>query len=357
MARNLIKYLLEIDNDNEYILFFNYFKKEYRSSLKFDSVELYKLQIPRRLIKFIWSYCKVPIDSYFPKMDIFHSLHRLMPPTKKIKTLLNIHDCRFIAHPDLYSTKEVDSYRKQIEISLKHSDLIITISNFMKKEIQKYFGIDEEKIRVIYNGFDYKYPDKLKSSLQSQHFKFKTSRSYIIFLGPLDKRKNLNRLLMAYEKAIHNDKSFPDILIAGVDKYDFNKYLKINNLDINSFENKVIIAGFSTFKDIYLLISNAKALCYPSIYEGFGYPPLEAMACGVPVLTSNTSSIPEIVGDAALKVNPFSIEEICQGLEQIVHDKEFRESLIKMGYNQVRKFPWEKTALSYINAYNYLYKS
>ena len=350
---NLLKYLPLIEKENDYTLFLNYFHNpKIKKKISFPNTINYKIRLPRRLFDLIWHLDILPIDFYIPKTDIYHSLHIQIPPTKKIKTVLTVHDCRYLAYPQLYNKKDVIKYQNQMALSLKRVDQIVTVSNFTRNEIISYFSFPEDRISVINNGFNF-FPSSDIYQLQfADDFLLENNipKSYIIYVGTLDPRKNLKKLIRAYQKCYQNN-DYPDMVIVGIFREEWDQFI-VKNLYIDrDLQKKIHITGIVDTKILIGLIKNARAFCYPSLYEGFGYPPLEAMSLGVPVLTSDISSIPEIVDNAALLVNPFDISDISRGLNQIIYDDELRENLIKSGYKQIRKYSWKETAKKYLSIY------
>ena len=211
---NLLKYLPLIEKENDYTLFLNYFHNpKIKKKISFPNTINYKIRLPRRLFDLIWNLDILPIDFYIPKTDIYHSLHIQIPPTKKIKTVLTVHDCRYLAYPQLYNKKDVIKYQNQMALSLKRVDQIVTVSNFTRNEIISYFMFHEDRISVIHNGFDsFQTPDEDQTQLLDDFFiKNNILKSYIFFVGTLDPRKNLERLIKAFQKCSRDNNDFPEL--------------------------------------------------------------------------------------------------------------------------------------------------
>ncbi len=243
-----------------------------------------------------------------------------------------IHDIAWKRFPNTYTRSFKIAYSIITPLMVKTSKHIVTVSEFSKKEILKEFHTDENKISVIYNAVDEKF-------LKSKGRKKKTEK-YILAVSSLNYRKNFHSLIKAF---LRLNKKYPDVklyVVGGLDK-TFNRN---NKLDIYKKNPSVKFLGRLKDKELISLYRNALCFAYPSLYEGFGLPPLEAMACGTPVVTSNVSSLPEVCGKAALFVNPYSIESIQRGLEKIITDENLRKELIKKGKEQVKKYSWEKSA-------------
>lgn len=230
---------------------------------------------------------------------------------------------------------------------IKKAKKIITVSNHSKKDIIKYLQIPEEKIEVIYLGFDHQI---FKPSLQKNIFNF----PYLLFVGSEQPRKNFPLLLKAFKK-IREEGEFKNLKLikvskAGGKEVDFRgETLKlIRELNLNQ---EVIFTEFVPIEDLVIYYSNAQCFILPSFYEGFGLTVLEAMACGCPVIISDLTSLPEIAGNATLKINPFSLEDLTNAIKLVLTDEKLKEELSKKGIERASQFSWEKTAEKTLRVY------
>lgn len=354
MTRNLLLHLPSIGNDNDITLFMNYFRPaKYCGKVFYPGTTNHYLRLPRRLMDWWWKHEWPPFDLYLKKMDIFHSLYIQVPPTRNMKTVLTVHDCRFLAFPELYTQKSVENWRRQMEVSLNRVDMVATDSEFTKQELLTYFPFSESRVKVIHCGFrpyllneDFNV-DKANRVIDKR----KLPQTYLIYIGVLDPRKNLERLIEAIAQCRQEVNDFPDLVIIGVSSEQwFKSDQAIRARELGVIDN--IHLGGEVEKNILIgLIKRAHVLCYPSLYEGFGFPPLEAMSLGVPVLAGNSSAIPEVTGKAACLVNPFSVEDIAKGLNSVVFDNDYRQVLIKAGFQQVEKFSCRLAAAKYLSLY------
>ncbi len=354
VTHNLLLNLPLVAENDRFTLFMNYFRASKNAkNISYPGTVNHFLRLPRKLVDWWWRYDWPPIDHYLKGIDVFHSLHIQIPPTKNIKTVLTVHDCRYLAFPELYKHREVENYRRQMTNSLSRVDLVATVSEFTRQEVLTYFPISENRVRVIHNGFN-PYPrDVGYNSEKVNRFieKKKLPQSYLLYTGVLDPRKNLERLIEAIAQCREETHDFPDLVIVGVFSDQWVKSDQVNRARELGVLDHIHLGGVVE-KDILCgLTKKAMALCYPSLYEGFGFPPLEAMSLGVPVLAGKSSSIPEVTGDAACLVDPLSVNDIAQGLSKIVYDNEYRQTLIELGYQQIKKFSWQKAAAEYINLY------
>jgi glycosyltransferase involved in cell wall biosynthesis len=354
VVHNLLLYLPYVDNHAEFNLFINCFRnpemKDYTSYPKTTSDYC---TIPRRLVAWWWKLGWPPIDPHLIQTDLFHSFHVQVPPTKKMKTVLTIHDCRFLALSDFYTQREVENYRHQMMISLKRADMVATVSEFTRQEFLTYFSFPEDHIKVIQNGFDSpgveeNYPkEEVEFLIESK----KLPQSFLLYIGVLDPRKNLQRLVEAIAYCRNETEDFPDLVIAGITQEQWLRSDQaIRAKELGVFDH-IYLVGVVERYVLSGLTEKALALCYPSLYEGFGFPPLEAMSLGVPVLAGDCSAIPEVTGHAACLVDPTSVDDIAQGLNKIVFDSDYRQTLIKRGYDQIQNFSWHKSAIEYLKLY------
>jgi glycosyltransferase involved in cell wall biosynthesis len=353
VIHNLITHLPFV-NDDKLILYLNYFRPvKNKIDISYSNVNTYFLKLPRKSIEWWWKHDWPPIDYFLKDSQIFHSLHIQLPPPKKIKTILTVHDCRRLALPELYSKKDVEIYKQQMKLSLNRVDFVITVSEFTKLEVLKYFSFDPDRIKVIPNGFTKYTQDTCieHENLKCVISKKEIPRAYFLHIGSLEPRKNLKRLIQAMALCQQGNLDFPNLVIAGINKKQWLKSKEAALAKNLNLTNTIFLSGVVKKNILKTLIKNSVALCYPSLYEGFGFPPLEAMSLGIPVLAGEVSAIPETVAQAACLIDPTSAEDIAQGLQRLVFNNCYREFLIRLGHSQVDKFSWDKTAKDYFDLY------
>ena len=352
-AHHLLLHMATLSADIHFTLYINYFRKAaHLQEISYPGTVNHFLKAPRRLIEFLWLFNWLPFDQYLKETDIFHSIHVHVPPAKKMKTILTVHDCRYLAFPSIYNNREVKEYRRQMEMSLDRVDVVVAISEFTRQEVLNYFSFPEDRVKVIRYGFSSPKPDK---SVYDQVEKFiaekQITQPYLLVPSALDPRKNLERLIEAFAQCKKEDNAFPPLVVAGIPTEQWNlsdQAVKAKKLDVFG---DIVMCGVVDRGIIIGLIKKAHALCYPSLYEGFGLPPLEAMSLGIPVLAGKSSSIPEVSGNAACFVDPLDINDISCGLSRIVSDSDYRQILIESGYRQITRFSWQKAAAEYISLY------
>lgn len=271
----------------------------------------------------------------------------------KIPYIITVHD--LIRYFDLkgYGTYiHRPNLRDKFYLSLDYKGIkkaarIIAVSQATKNDLMHYLGIPDEQISVVYLGVDH---TTFSPSSQASEFE----HPYILFVGSEHPRKNLPTLLRAF-KGLKEQPQFKDLKLvkvgkAGGKETDFRKQT-IEVIDSLNLNGRVIFTEVVSKENLRAYYSNAKCLVLPSLYEGFGFPPLEAMACGCPVITSNSSSLPEVVGEAAIKVPPQDIEGLAEALKKVLTNKELRKSLIAKGKAQAVKFSWDQAAEKTLEVY------
>ncbi|MBI5408865.1 MAG: glycosyltransferase family 4 protein [Nitrospirae bacterium] len=253
--------------------------------------------------------------------------------------IVTIHDLAFLRNPGWFSRAFYYYYRFLIPQIAKNALKIVTVSNFSKKEIVELLKVPEEKVEVIYNAVSERFLAVSEKTIDYKH------GEYILAVSSINPRKNFKNLISAFGRL---KLSGVKLVIAGERKNIFADK-ELNNL---IGENKnIIFYGYASDEDLISLYKNAKLFIYPSLYEGFGLSPLEAMACGCPVVVSNTTSLPEVCGDAAYYVDPFTVDSIAEGLNAVLTDEALRQGLIQKGLERVKLFSWEKSAKEHIKVF------
>jgi len=352
-VHNLLLKLAEIDERNVYKLFFyslRHLDRAKAAQYDFTYRETIMLRTPKPFLDFLWFRLKFPSIEFFTgEVDIFHS-DFYSPLVRKGKSIITIYDMSFFAYPEL-QTRTVQGWRNRVVESCQRASKIITISNFSKSEILKYVDMPEEKIKVIYPGVDFK-KKVVNMDEDGVLRKYKLSKEYILFVGTIEPRKNLENLARAFKLLRENGtyRNKYDLVIVGKLGWKYEAFFKtLGDLNIG---DGVKFLGYIPDNELSIVYRRALLFVYPSIYEGFGLPVLEAMANEVPVITSNSSSLYEIAGGgAALLINPHKYKEIYEAIEGVLRDSELRSRLIKEGKKQVQRFSWIKTAEETLEIY------
>jgi glycosyltransferase involved in cell wall biosynthesis len=302
----------------------------------------------------IWhrAHFPIPVELFTGKVDLYHATDFTLPPVaKRTKTIVTVHDLSFVRVPDAAPAKLRNYLNSVVPRSVKRADMVIADSVATRDDLIDLYKINPEKIEVLYSGVEKRYqPMRNKDNLKFVLEKYKIpSVPYLLTVGTVQPRKNYARIVEALN--ILHIKGFDlHLVIAGQPGWlqdDLYETVRRLNLD-----QHVHITGFVDEADLPILYSHAQCVPYPSLYEGFGFPILESMACGVPVVTSNVSSLPEVAGGAAVLVDPYDVESLASAIQKILQDSDFRSMLVKRGFEQIKNFTWEQTATSLIRLYN-----
>lgn len=258
----------------------------------------------------------------------------------KIPQVLTVHDLALLRFPKHRGEKESLRHAKILKLACVNSDHIIAISQSTKNDIIQYFGINEKKITVVYNGYSDRFgPLQLKDRKNIVHEKYKINKPFILFVGTVEPRKNIVNLMKAYAEFNKKNDKF-DLVIVG--KRGWNTYEIDSFYDRISCKDKIHFLNFVPDEDLVYFYNNADLFCYPSVFEGFGLPVLEAMACGAAVVTSKVSSIPEVCGDAAYYIDPNDYLSIRKSFEDILGNIDIKKEMKLKSLKQAKKFSWEK---------------
>jgi alpha-1,3-rhamnosyl/mannosyltransferase len=283
------------------------------------------------------------------KFDIYHETANLLLPCNE-KSVLTVHDLSWIKYPELHPKKRVKLMNKFFEAGLKNADQIITPLSVVKSDLINNFGIDGNKITAIPLGINqYFKPIKRIDSLAVLN-KFGLSyKQYFIFLGTLEPRKNLATLLHAYSRLSKSTMNrFPLVIVGGMgwgaQMHDF-RVEKLINLGVVRF------VGYLADDELSIITGASFSMVFPSFYEGFGLPPLEAMACGVPVIASDISSSRETMKDAAIFVDPIDVDGFTSAFNRLINDKKYYNELVQLSISCSAKYSWLNCAISTLNVY------
>ncbi len=304
------------------------------------------------LYRLLSNFLPIPYNKFFGNdADITHFFNYIVPPKVSGKTIVTVHDMVYKAFPETVRGRTRYMLETGLKRSMKRADLIVTDSQFSKSEILKYFPQCEEKLRVVPCGVDRTrfHPVDNPVRIEETTKSLGIDREYFLYLGTLEPRKNLRRLAVAYNEFRKGKAEYPCLVLAGGKGWLNEDLMKtIKDLDL---ESDIKIVSYVPEEHICTLMSGALAFVFPSIYEGFGMPPLEAMACGVPVLTTHTASLPEVVGDSALICDPYNIEQICDCLEKLYRESNLRRDLSAASLKRARMFSWENAAAILYDVY------
>ncbi len=330
--------------------------KPYLKTQNYENILLEHLRVPNRLLNLSFKVFSRPhLDKLLSGVNVFWAPNiNLVPTSKGCKKVVTFHDLSFVRYPEFFSLKR-RLWHKFINPRklAQEADRIIAVSESTKQDLVELYKIKPEKINIVYSGIGKKF--KVKSSklkVQKIKKKYRLPDKFILFLGTIEPRKNLIGLIRAYELLrgkTHKltNSQIHKLIIAGTKGWLYEDIFKIARQ--SKYSKDIIFTGFIEDEDKPYLYNLASLFVYPSFYEGFGFPPLEAMACGLPTITSNVSSLPEIVGDAGIMVDPYKPGELALAMEMILSDGELRQRLSEKGIEQAKKFSWKESAKSTLN--------
>lgn len=322
-------------------------KKNYNAAI-------YEVPIPVRISNLCIDYLPQFFPFYLePKLgetNIFHGTNYTVYPMKNIGKIISIYDLSFIRYPQ-YVNSVVEAYTDRLKKCLAWTDAIVTISESSKQDIVQYLNFDPEKVFVTYlaSRYDHQSIKNLNVEQLISHVNIDFSQPYLLFVSTLEPRKNIVAIIEAFNQLKSRYKIDHQLILIGRKGW---KYEPIFTAIENSpWRHEIHHLDYVSDELVEVFYANADVFVYPSHYEGFGLPVLEAMTLGAPVVSSNTSSIPEVAGDAALLVDPNDTEQIAEAIFSIVGDRQLRQTLIDRGKLRASLFSWENTARQTLKAY------
>ena len=342
--RSLVPELIRQGKDCEFVLL-GYAMRRY-SELKLANKKFF---LPPRFMEILWNKMHiVPVETFTGDLDVFHAWDYLQPPVKKAKVITTIHDLTTIKFPLYHHESTVEAQTHRLRWVRREADIVLADSLATKNDIVELLGIPEEKIKVVYLAAGEQYTElKVKSEklkvaeIKRVKQKYGIEEEYFISVGTLQPRKNLKRVIEAFSVVRSKESGVINLVVVG--KYGWGENL--------SKVDSVNFLGLVGDEDLPGLYAGSSGLIYPSLYEGFGLPVLEAMTVGCPVLTSDRGSLEEVAGKAAVLVDPENIESIVWGIESL---RKYREKLIAKGLKRSENFSWEKTVAETLSIYKSL---
>ena len=295
--------------------------------------------------KAAWNIIPVPYSHFFGNdADVTMFFNYYISPGVKGRKVTMFHDMGYKAFPETVRFRTKNMLDLNMGKACKWADAIFCVSEFTRDEVLKYLDVDPKKLVVMPEGIrsDRFHTGYDKADIASTKGRYRLPDDYLLYLGTLEPRKNIVRMIEAYALLKTRHRTIPPLVLAGRKGWMYSDiFQRITELNI---ESDVICTGYVPDEDVPLILSGAMGFVFASLYEGFGLPPLEAMACGVPVLTTNGNSLKEVVGDAAILVEPFSIEDISEGMEKLICDSELRADLSKRGVERAGMYNWARSA-------------
>jgi glycosyltransferase involved in cell wall biosynthesis len=354
---NLLLALFEADKKNQYVLFFNSWKEpvfNFDIFKKYKNVEIKRHRIPNKILNFSFWYLGWPkIDKLAGETEVvFMPNINFAAISRNCKLILTIHDLSFECYPNHFSWK-----RRFWHIFInpkklcRRADKIIAISDSTRSDLISLYKINPAKIETIYSaaGDGFKVISRNDTELVRVKEKYRLPYKFILYLGTIEPRKNIGAVIRAFDSfnqfAIENknvELMKYGLVIAGEKGWLSQKIFE--EIKTTRSSKGIYFIGRIRNENKKYIYNLASLFVYPSFFEGFGFPPLEAMRCGVPVIASNNSSLPEVVGDGGMLIDPDKPDEICRAMKEILSNRELRDILVKKGLEKAAKFDWKKTA-------------
>jgi glycosyltransferase involved in cell wall biosynthesis len=351
-TRNLTGALIG-SKTNSYVIFANSSVRQnpHKSA---DNAEFIRTRLPtsRTSTRVLWEQFSLPFHSAFRQLDVVHSFLNVSPLLSAAAQVVTIHDLSYLTTPWAHPLRRQIFLRIMSQRSAAIAGAVLADSSATKADISRIFRIPDEKIWVVYPGLE---PDMRPVTSEDEVKRFRAKKGlpdrFILYLGTLEPRKNVHNLVRAFGRMRRTGVYDGDLVIAGAKGWGFQAVESA--IEEENLGSEVHLVGYVDREEQPLWYNSAQVFAYPSAYEGFGIPALEAMACGTPVVTSSTSSLPEVVGDAGLTVEPDSVEAIADALAELVNSVSRREELRERGTARASRFSWEIAAARCLEAYEY----
>ncbi len=345
--QGLVKGLSECDENNEFVLL----QSRKDTTVLADEPNFFRKSLwtpsHHRLEQLVLPFEISPL-----RLDILHSPDFIPPFRRDYKSVITVHDLAFILYPH-FLTQESARYYGQIDRAVRHADHIIADSQSTKRDIINFLGVAESKVTVIYAAAASMYqPVTDNRSLKGVQEKYGVDRPFVLFVSTIEPRKNLPTLLRAFRRLLDDYKLDVKLTVVGQRGWFCGEVFAVT--ESLNLGDEVAFLGHVPTEDLVLLYNTAEALVHPSYYEGFGLPPLEAMACGTPTIVANVSSLPEVVGDASLLVAPDHVEGWTVAMWRVLTDDSLHSELSAKGLKRAQLFSWKKAARATLDLYKRL---
>lgn len=303
---------------------------------------------PNEYARAVWEQTVVPIEVARRRPDVYHSPNYILPAVLRCPSVVTVHDLAFF-------DRSVHRLRSHLYLSvlatmaIRRATRIVCVSEYTRRELVGRFPSVRDRVRVIGEGVDTRFCPQPEAAIHRFRRRFGLVDPYVLFVGTIEPRKNIPRLIEAFSAAVAGH-AYPHRLIIAGGKGWMNGPVRMA-YDASPVRDRIYFAGYLPDDQLAAAYAGADIFAYPSLHEGYGLPPLEAMACGTPVLTSNVTSIPEVVGDAALLVDPRETAQIADGLASLMRNRMLREDLAEAGVSRARQFSWSDVATRMIEVY------
>src|SRR6266850_2772803 len=337
--RNLLRHLARLDRQNEYVLLCHEGDMGVAGTLGPN----FRTVLEPAANYSIGEQFHVPLVLMREKPDVFHAPHYVLPVAVRSRSVVTIHDCIHLMFPQYLPNRAAYAYaRGAMWSAAKRSDRILTVSEASKRDILHFFNVPPDKIVVVYNAIDERFwVEPAAEDIARVRERFQLDHGFVLYAGTIKPHKNLVRLIEAFAELRKGEFEELKLLIIGD---EISKLPALRRaVHAHKLHKQVRFLGYLPDETLAILYRLAAVFVFPSLYEGFGLPPLEAMASGTPVVTSNVSSLPEVAGDAAVLVDPYDPRAIAEGIRRVLTDEALRRDLRKRGVARAGQFSWEQS--------------
>jgi len=338
-TRNLLRHLARLDPDTEYVLLCQEADLGIASQLGRNFRTVLEPS-PNYSVR---EQVHVPWVLHRERVDVFHAPHYVLPPLIRCRSVVTIHDCIHLMFPQYLPNRAAYLYAKASMWTAAHrSDRILTVSEASKRDILHFFNVPAEKIVVVYNAIDERFwVEPAREDVNRVRERYQLDHPFVLYVGNIKPHKNLVRLIEAFNELWRHGFDDLKLLIIGD---EISKLPALRRaVHRHKLHKQVRFLGYLPDETLAILYRLAAVFVFPSLYEGFGLPPLEAMASGAPVVTSNVSSLPEVAGDAAVLVDPYDVASIVDGMRRVLTDPVLADELRRKGPIRAREFSWERS--------------
>ncbi|MEJ2367827.1 MAG: glycosyltransferase family 1 protein [Acidobacteriota bacterium] len=355
-VRNLVESLSRVNDERHsfvlYGAFFECAPDRWKNAYvpKNKGFKLHQRHLRGAMIRDRWRHLKAPPDKLIGDVDVIHSTAFVMPPVETVPSVVHIHDLSCIVHPEYHDFTNIDLVVRNILKAARQASLILTLSEKSKSDILRYLHVEEDLVRVVGAAASSRFFKKVTVEDRSRIRKhYNINNPYFLFVSSLEPRKNPIRLLQAYRLFLESVGEDIDLVFAGPKGWkNEDVHRTIHSLGLNA---NVKFIGYVTEEDLPALYQEALAFVYPSLYEGFGMPILEAMGSGTPVITSRIPPLTEVAGGAALLADPLNVHELAEAMCAMAESGRLREALIEKGRRRASQFNWDDIARRTLSAY------
>jgi glycosyltransferase involved in cell wall biosynthesis len=341
--QNLIRHLPDADPEFQYTIFLG---EQGYAGTRGLALSYTRLPTHRPAVRFVWEQAIQPWVLRREAIDLLHSPALVGPILGGRPFVVTVHDLSYHRYPEAFRTANRGYLTLFGQQSVRRARRVIAVSQSTKDDLVKHYGLSPARVDVVYHGVDKAFRPLPPAEVAAFGTRQGLPERFLLFVGTLEPRKNVARLVEAYARL---PQTCPPLVLVGGKGWFYEEILsRVEELGLAS---RVRLAGYVPAEDLPYWYNAAEVLVYPSLYEGFGLPPLEAMACGTPVISSTASSLPEVVGDAGLLVDPADVDGLTSAMERVLRDAGLREQMRTAGLHRAQRFNWQAAARQTVDSY------